>query len=164
LSCAKIQPRRPINPKPSTNVYEQAIKEAKRLNRIEEENILKSIKKDSTNIYLQSPNGFWYTYIKKVKEEKATPKSGNQVVFEYNIKDLNDSIIYSKEYLDVKKYMVEKEDFISGLQKGIKLMKIGETNTFVIPSYNAFGSVGDENKIGINKTIKSTVTLININK
>ncbi len=58
--------------------------------------------------------------------------------------------------------MVDKEDFISGIQKGIKLMKVGETIIFVIPSYNAFGISGDGNKIGINKTIKSKVTLLNI--
>ena len=41
-------------------------------------------------------------------------------------------------------------------------MKVGETIIFVIPSYNAFGISGDANKIGINKTIKSKVTLLNI--
>jgi FKBP-type peptidyl-prolyl cis-trans isomerase FkpA len=41
-------------------------------------------------------------------------------------------------------------------------MKIGETITFVIPSYSAFGIIGDGHKIGINQSIKSTVTLINI--
>jgi FKBP-type peptidyl-prolyl cis-trans isomerase FkpA len=41
-------------------------------------------------------------------------------------------------------------------------MKIGEIITFVIPSYNAFGVSGDGNKIGVNQTIKSTVTLLNI--
>jgi FKBP-type peptidyl-prolyl cis-trans isomerase len=43
-------------------------------------------------------------------------------------------------------------------------MKIGETITFVLPSYNAYGITGDNNKIGLNQSIKSTVTLININK
>ena len=43
-------------------------------------------------------------------------------------------------------------------------MKLGEIITFVIPSYRAFGLVGDEHKIGINKTIKSTVKLIKIIK
>jgi len=43
-------------------------------------------------------------------------------------------------------------------------MKVGEIITFVIPSYTAFGISGDGNKIGINQSIKSTVTLININK
>jgi FKBP-type peptidyl-prolyl cis-trans isomerase len=60
------------------------------------------------------------------------------------------------------KYRIDKEDFIFALQLGIKLMKVGETIIFVIPSYNAFGISGDGEKIGINQSIKSTVTLLNI--
>ena len=84
------------------------------------------------------------------------------VEFSYNLADLNGNIFYSKEELGVKKYAIDKEDFIPALQEGIKLMKVGETITFVIPSYRAFGLVGDEKRIGINQSIKSTVTLISI--
>ena len=164
FSCSKIEPRKPINPKPSTTLYKETIKESIALNKIEEDKILQIIKNDSTKLYLQSSNGFWYTYIHKLEENSPTPKKGNEVTIEYNITDLNDSILYNKVSLGVKKYIIDKEDFISGLQKGIKLMKIGETITFVIPSYSAFGITGDGNKIGINQSIKSTVTLININK
>ncbi len=164
FSCTKIQPRKPINPKPSTTLYFEAMQQNKKLNKIEDDKILELIKNDSTNTYLQSANGFWYTYITKIEENLPTPKKGDEVVLEYNITDLNDAVIYSKEELGVKKYIVDKEDFISGLQKGIKLMKTGETITFVIPSYSAFGITGDNNKIGLNQSIKSTVTLININK
>jgi gliding motility-associated peptidyl-prolyl isomerase len=164
VSCTKVQPRKPINPKPSTTIYDEARQQNKILNKIEDNKIVALIKEDSTNTYIQSSNGFWYTYINKIEEDLPSPKNGDEVVFEYDIKDLNDSIIYSKEELGVKKYNVDKEDFISGLQKGIKLMKIGETITFVLPSYNAFGITGDNRKIGINQSIKSTVTLININK
>ncbi|MBT7816463.1 MAG: gliding motility-associated peptidyl-prolyl isomerase GldI, partial [Polaribacter sp.] len=134
------------------------------LNKIEDDKILQIIKKDSSKVYLQSSNGFWYTYIHRVKENLPTPEKGNEVIIAYNITDLNNSVLYSKEDLGIKKYIIDKEDFISGLQKGIKLMKIGETVTFVIPSYSAFGIAGDGNKIGINQSIKSKVTLININK
>ncbi len=164
FSCSKIQPRRPINPKPSTTLYFEAIQQNKRLNKIEENKILELIKNDSLNNYIQSPQGFWYTYINKVEDSSKTPHKGDEVYLEYNITDLKDSIIYSKKELGIKKYIVDKEDFISGLQKGIKLMKIGETITFVLPSYNAYGITGDNNKIGLNQSIKSTVTLININK
>ena len=162
FSCSKIEPRRPINPKTSTTLYKETIKEAIALNRVENEKISQLIKKDSTNVYIQSSNGFWYTYINKIEGDLPKPVKGNEVTLEYNITDLKDSILYSKQNLGVKKYIVDKEDFISGLQKGIKLMKIGETITFVIPSYSAFGITGDGNKIGLNKSIKSTVTLINI--
>ena len=91
-----------------------------------------------------------------------TPKLGDEVTFEYNITDLEGNIIYSKEELGIMKYRIDKEDFIFALQLGIKLMKVGETIIFVIPSYNAFGISGDGEKIGINQSIKSTVTLLNI--
>lgn len=164
FSCSKIEPRKPIYPKPSTTLYFEAMQQNKILNKMEDDKILQFIKNDSINVYLQSSNGFWYTYINKVEENSPNPIKGNEVVFEYNIKSLNDSIIYSKAELGIKNYRIDKEDFISGLQKGIKLMKIGETITFVIPSYSAYGITGDNNKIGINQSIKSTVTLININK
>ena len=162
FSCSKIEPRKPIHPKPSTTLYFEAMQQNKILNKIEDEKILQLIKNDTINVYLQSSNGFWYTYVHKIEEDLPSPKSGNDVVLEYNITDLKDSIIYSKAELGVKNYKIDKEDFISGLQKGIKLMKVGETITFVIPSYSAFGISGDDNKIGINQSIKSTVTLINI--
>ena len=160
--CTQIQPRRPINPKPSTTIYKQAIEENKKLNKIEEEKILALIARDSTKNYIQSSEGYWYTYINKVNDSLVQPKSGDEVVLNYNVTDLNDVIIYSKEQIGEKTYVVDKEDIISGLQKGIKLMKMGETITFVIPSYNAYGITGDGNKIGLNQSIKSTVTLINI--
>ncbi|QTE23677.1 gliding motility-associated peptidyl-prolyl isomerase GldI [Polaribacter cellanae] len=162
VGCSKSTPRKPINPKPSTTIFQKAIEESKQLNKVEEEKIEQLIEKDSINKYTNSLNGFWYTYITKIEANTATPKAGDIAVIAYDIRDLNDSIIYSKEELGIKNYSVDKEDFISGIQKGIKLMKIGETITFVLPSYNAFGISGDGNKIGINKSIKSTVTLLDI--
>lgn len=162
LSCSKIVPREPINPKPSTTLFLEALKQNKVLNKSENNTILQEIQNDSTHTYMQSSNGFWYTYIHKIEGDLQTPKKGDEVVFSYNITNLKNNIIYSKDQLGLKNYIVDKEDFIAGLQKGIKLMKIGETITFVIPSYSAYGIAGDQQKIGINQSIKSTVTLINI--
>lgn len=162
VSCVKVQPRRPIDPKPSTTIYLETAKEYKALNQAEDARILSLIQKDTLQEYLQSSNGFWYTYNLKINDSLVQPKKGNTVTLEYNILSLNDSTIYSAEELGIKEYKVDEEDFISGLQKGIKLMKTGETITFVIPSYNAFGIAGDGNKVGMNQTIKSKVTLINI--
>lgn len=163
FGCKKSEARKPINPKPSTTIFQENIEETKQLFQLEEKNILEYIKRDSLREYKASSNGFWYTYVHKIQENVSTPKAGDLVTLSYNIKNLNDSILYTKEALGIKKYKVDKEDFISGIQKGIKLMKTGETITFVIPSYNAFGVSGDGHKIGMHTTIKSTVTLININ-
>lgn len=163
VACTQVNPRRPINPKASTTILSQAIKESKALNKLEEERILKSIEKDSTQAYIDSKNGFWYTYHTKIDKDLPTPKTGDQVILSYNITDLNGQVIYHRDSIGLTTYVVDQEDLITGLQKGIKLMKKGETITFVIPSYSAFGIAGDGNKIGINTTIKSKVTLITIN-
>lgn len=160
--CTKVQPRRPIDFKSSSTILKETLKKSIQLNRIEDDKITALIKKDTTNSYQVSPNGFWYAYINKKEAIVQTPKLGDEVTFEYNITDLQGNVIYAKEAMGIKNYLVDKEDFISALQIGIKLMKIGETVIFVIPSYNAFGISGDGNKIGINQSIKSTVTLLNI--
>lgn len=162
-SCSSIEPRKPLNPKVSTTLLQETVALSKAINKNEENKILALIKKDSLTAYKTASNGFWYTYITKITESLPTPEPGQEVTFTYTISTLNNTIIYSEEELGVKKYKVDKEDFITAIQKGIKLMKVGETVTFVIPSYNAFGVVGDGNKIGNNQSIKSTVTLININ-
>ena len=41
-------------------------------------------------------------------------------------------------------------------------MKVGETVTFLFPSYQAFGYYGDDDKIGTNIPLQSKVTLHNI--
>lgn len=162
LGCSKIEPRRPVNPKPSTTIYKEVIEDTKKINKAEDEMLIELIKKDTLLNFKQSSQGFWYAYNHQIQENLPTPKLGDEVVIEYQISDLNDTIIYSKEELGQKTYKIDKEDFISGLQKGIKLMKTGETITFVIPFYNAFGVLGDGNKIGVNQSIKITVTLIKI--
>lgn len=161
-ACSDTAPRRPINPKPSTTIYTETVNEAKKLRILEEQRIEKFIIQDSTNQYRVSENGFWYHYNQKIEAEKRTPKKGDTVRFTYDMKFLNDSIIYSTSDLGITTYVVDKQDMITGIQKGIKLMKEGETITFVFPSAVAFGTAGDGSKIGVYQSIKSTITLLNI--
>lgn len=162
LSCKNAKPRRPINAGPSWTIFQDNIETTKHLIQVEERQIFDYISTDSLGNYQSSDNGFWYSYDTVIKESKAKPKAGDLAIFEYDIRSLDDTVIYSKASLGIKKYRVDKEDFITGIQRGIKLMKIGETITFIIPSYSAFGISGDGHKIGINATLKSTVTLLNI--
>ena len=64
-SCSKIEPRRPINPKPSTTFYKEVIEDSKKINRSEDEYITELIKNDTILDYKQSSEGFWYAYIHK---------------------------------------------------------------------------------------------------
>lgn len=160
-SCMKSEARRPVT-KSKTYTLADTSEEMKKINRLEEAKIKTYIKNDSLTEYQSSSNGYWFTYILKSDDNSAKPEEGQLVELEYEIQDLNNNPIYTKEELGLKTYKVDKEDFIPALQMGIKTMKKGEKIKFVIPSYNAFGVVGDENRIGINQSIISIVTLVNI--
>lgn len=160
-SCSEKEARRPISKSKSYTLAETS-EQMKKINEMEETKIKGYIEADSLANYIASPDGYWFQYIQKVDEDAANPKKEDVVELSYEILDLNNEVIYSKEELGTKEYKVDKEDFIPALQQGIKLMKVGETIKFVIPSYNAFGVVGDDNRIGINQSIISIVTLLNI--
>jgi FKBP-type peptidyl-prolyl cis-trans isomerase len=59
---------------------------------------------------------------------------------------------------------VDKQNLFPGLRNSIKLLREGETATFLFPSSMAFGYHGDNNKIGTNIPLKSTITLLKIEK
>jgi gliding motility-associated peptidyl-prolyl isomerase len=161
ISCSEQQARKPIT-KSNSSSLTPASTILKKINSIEELKIINYIKKDTFHDYIRSPYGFWYRYITKDPKNSISPKKGDLVQISYEISDLKDQIIYSKQLNGIKDYKVDEEDFIPGIQQGLKFMKIGETIKFIIPSFNAYDIVGDGNKIGINKSIISIVTLINI--
>ena len=161
ISCSEQQARKPITVSNSSSLISTSTI-LKKINSIEELKIINYIKKDTFHDYIRSPYGFWYRYIIKDPKNSISPKKGDLVQISYEISDLKDQIIYSKQLNGIKDYKVDEEDFIPGIQQGLKLMKIGETIKFIIPSFNAYDIVGDGNKIGINKSIISIVTLINI--
>ncbi|GFD83611.1 peptidyl-prolyl cis-trans isomerase [Tenacibaculum sp. KUL118] len=158
VSCKEPQARRPKQ-HGTTNFYKEVLKENKKLNALEKKRLEEWVAKDTLKEYKTSPNGFWYTYITKDTSNSSSPKFEDLVMLSYNIVSLNGDVLYETKE---RSYKVDKEDFIPALQDGIKLMKKGETITFVIPSYRAFGVTGDGNKIAVNQPIQSTVTLIDI--
>lgn len=158
VSCKEPEARRPKK-QGTVNFYNEVIKKNKKLNALEKRRLENWIAKDTINKYNVSENGFWYRYIVKDSVNSQKPKTDNIVLISYDISDIAGNIIYPKQE---RNYKIDKEDFIPALQEGIKLMKKGETVTFVIPSYSAFGVTGDGNQIKVNQPIQSTVTLIEI--
>lgn len=157
-SCKEPEARRPKT-KTTKNFYKELIAKNKQLIKKETQLIESYISKDTVNNYKISSTGFWYSYNTIIKENVLKPRSEDVVLIEYNITDLEGEELYPKQK---RTYKIDKEDFIPALEDGIKLMKIGETITFVIPSHRGFGIAGDGNKINVNQTIKSTLKLIDI--
>ena len=161
FACKSPDARRPVS-EASGSFIDESIQRNKKLVAYEESLIKKIIEKDTANNYLTSKNGFWYYYNTKSNIPSDKPDFGDKVVFNYNILHLNGSPIYSTGEISVRTYIMDKENLFTGLRQGLKLMKEGETVTFLFPSYTAFGYYGDNDKIGTNIPLKSTVTLQSI--
>lgn len=160
VSCSKPEPRKPIKRK-TGSFMKESIDRNKKLNKLEENLLQVKMQNDSTHTYHTSANGFWYFYNKKVSLNTQFPVKGDEVIFSYEIRTLKDSILYSKQELGDKRYLVDKEELIAGLQDGIKLMHKDEIITFLFPSHKAFGYTGNE-RVYPNEPLIYTVHLKNI--
>jgi len=157
VACTEPEPRKPVVRKTSTFLKE-SIERNITINKAAEDELKRLIDLDSTNHYIASPGGYWYMYQVKDSVSDRFPLKGDEVIYEYEISDIYGKKIYSREELGQRSYLVDKEELISGLQEGIKLMKEGEVVSFLFPSHKAYGYSGYQ-KIGSNQPLRYTVTL-----
>ncbi len=162
LNCKVPEARRPISESSGSFINESVVRN-KALFEKQKNKIITLIGSDST--YINSNSGFWYKYnITNPNSEAITPNFGDLVNFSYSVSDLKGNLIYSKNDNKTQNYTVDKEKLFVGLREGIKLMKTGETVTFIFPSQKAYGYYGDEDKIGTNVPIICNVTVNSITK
>lgn len=161
FSCKQHQEaRRPISQASGTFMKKSAERN-KKLNATEEGQIEALIKSNPKIKYLASTKGYWYTYMTQNIQDTLTPKKGDVAFFDYEIKDLKGNVIYSELELRPQTYAVDKQNIMTGLREGIKLMHKNEKVVFLFPSHIAFGYHGDDKKIGTNQPLMCTVTLHN---
>jgi gliding motility-associated peptidyl-prolyl isomerase len=163
VACSKLEARRPKSHSSSKKVTE-TIEWYSKMVAHENTLIENFIKSDSMQVYQNSQKGFWYRYLTK-KDKGVSPVKGDKVLFEQAIFSLSGELLYSAEELGVQEYFIDKEYVIKGVREGIKLMKEGEDMLFVLPSFVAYRSKGDDKKrIASNETILTRIKLINIKK
>lgn len=161
IGCKTPEARKPISTKTGSFI-DASVERNKKLNAQEEAIINNIIDKQDVN-YIASESGFWYYYNIKVETDSLkTPSFGDLINYDYNVKALNGNLIYSKEYIKNQTYAMDKQELFTGLREGLKLMKAGETVTFIFPSQKAYGYYGDENKIGRNTPLICEVTVNSI--
>ena len=162
VASCNVEPRRPILRKSSSGI-EQSVTLNKKIIAQQESDFNKIIKRDSLNVYIASDLGFWYTFNYK-SEASYFPKNEDEVVYSFEVYNLNYDIIYTQEEIGIRNYIVDKQEIIEGLREGLKLMNVGDIATFLFPSHKVFGYLGDQIKIGINQPLIYKVQLIKINK
>ncbi len=161
ISCKSPEARQPISHK-SGSFINASVERNIKLNKKEKEKIEQIIKLDTSSNYIASQSGFWYTYETKVEKDTITADFGDIVNFDYNVKSLNGQVIYSDDEINPRDYTMDKEELFTGLREGLKLMKPGETVTFLFPSQKAYGYYGDTNRIGTSIPLICKVTVNSI--
>ena len=163
LGCEGPEPRKPVKVN-SGSSYKASIERTKALLAKEEKVIQEIISKDTAHHYLQSSSGSWYYY--NVKDEVSTkkPEPNDLVTLTYNIVSLSNDTIYKMKDIGIQKFVASKLDLFPGLRNSVPLLKENETATFLFPSSLAYGYHGDNNKIGTNMPLKSTLTILKIDK
>lgn len=161
LGCKSPEARQPISTSSGSFIKESAERNIKLY---EKEHLLisKIIESHPEHEYIASESGFWYFYNTKVELDTITADFGDVINFNYNIKDLNGNEIYTFDEISTQNYAMDQEELFTGLREGLKLMKTGETVTFLFPSQKAFGYYGDTKKIGTNIPLMCQVTVNSI--
>ena len=92
---------------------------------------IKTFIDNSNGIFTASSYGFWFRYDLENTQSKYKPQFGDQVFYQYAVKNLNGNYIYSPNETEEKSYYMEQQDLLPGLREGLKLMKRGEKMTFI---------------------------------
>jgi gliding motility-associated peptidyl-prolyl isomerase len=160
-SCKQSQEaRRPISHASGSFMKKSAERNKKLI--ATEEGLIDSLIKSNPKVkYMASTKGYWYTYVVQNDIDTITPKKGDVAFFNYELKDLKGNIIYSEVELKPQTYAVDKQNIMTGLREGIKLMHKNEKVIFLFPSHIAYGYHGDDKKIGPNQPLLCTVSLHN---
>lgn len=89
-----------------------------------------------------SSSGLRYMIYKKTEGRKV--KSGDNVSVHLKIELLNGTLCYETDSSEQFEYIkVGKSEVESGIQEGLKLMRIGERAKLILPSYLGHGLLGD---------------------
>lgn len=163
LSCQDPQPRRPLEVK-GGSFLKQSAERNRKLLQLEDSLMLEVIRGDSLHDYLESASGFRYYYQRQLPGSGYRPQTDDLVTFTYDLRTWNEDTIYSRETIGIIRYKVDKQELFPGLASSVKLLREGETATFMYPSSLGYGYKGDRDRIGPNLPLKSTLTLLSIEK
>ena len=99
-------------------------------------------------------------YMKYIEGDGDSAKSGYYAKVDFTISLLDGTICYSSDSTGSESFLIDRSQVESGLQEGIKFMRVGDKAKFIIPSHLAHGLIGDMNKIPPLETVVFDIHLI----
>jgi len=162
LACKTPEARKPETVKTGSFIKESALRNKERF-QVEKMAIEAYIKKQNSKQFKTSEYGFWFSQDTLVTVNPSKlPEFGDIINFNFNLSGLDNQPIYSASELKTRNYAMDQDALFTGLREGLKLMRAGETYTFIFPSQKAYGYYGDQKKISSNTPLISQVTVHSI--
>lgn len=98
-------------------------------------------------------------YIYEVGEGDSI-RSGDVAEIEYVIATLDGRVCSKTEDDEYEELLVDKSEIETGIQEGIKLLRVGDKAKFIIPSHIGHGLVGDMNNVPPLTTLLVDITIL----
>jgi FKBP-type peptidyl-prolyl cis-trans isomerase FkpA len=94
---------------------------------------------------IKTGSGLRYYIYHQGTGEKAI--SGKEAQVKFKISLLDGTICYETDSLETEAFKIDKSDIETGVQEGIKKMKVGDKAKLIVPSHLGHGLIGDMDKI-----------------
>lgn len=96
--------------------------------------------------------------------EGDSARAGWFAKVEYEISLLDGTVCYSSDSTGAESFLIDRSEVESGLQEGIKYMRVGDRAKLIIPSHLAHGLLGDMDKIPPLETVIFDIHLIGLSR
>ncbi len=163
IGCAGPEARRPKEVR-SGSFIQESVQRSKALLEKEQQLIQQLIAQDSAHSYQSTASGSWFFYQQKNEDGSELIQTDDMVTLTYDLISFSNDTIYSQAEIGTLVYKVDKQELFPGLRNSIKTLKEGEIATFLFPSSLAYGYHGDNDKIGANVPVKSTINILTIER
>ncbi len=111
---------------------------------------------------VKTGTGLRYFIYAEGKGAKAEAEMTAEVT--YSISLLNGDLCYKTDTLETETFKIDHSDIESGVQEGIKKMKVGDKAKLIVPSHLAYGITGDNAKIPPLQALVIDLELISLKK
>lgn len=101
-----------------------------------------------------------------IYQQGTGPKAESDQIAEvrYKINQLDGTLCYQTDSLETNYFKIDKSDIETGVQEGIKKMRVGDKAKLIIPSHLGHGLIGDLDKIPPLTVLVIDIELISLKK
>ena len=138
LSCNRQKPQLPANKGSVTDTSAVSLLTINQNLAKKEDVIIKKIALQNDKSFKRNELGFWYNIDHTGKGSAI--KDSTICKLSYRLSTLNGKELQN----EIKQVVVGKKQVATGLEEGLKLMERGDSATFIIPWYLAYGMKGNE--------------------